>query len=257
MKYFAKKTSPVINALIAVIEVANSPWQQVSDIGDADFVFVVDDRKELAEIYRPDKVFAFFSSRREENLPGNVFHIGLNDMIPAIARMIEFQKTFKPVLPQKKEYATPADTAKTKGSYRVLVIDDTPENLEFAQRLLEGHAVSLANGFAEGMRMLETKEFDVVLTDMEMPANRHYGALSYSGYSLDETYAYGMLVVFEATSRGIPVAVVTDANHHGNWMSAALDSLTKASVNGQRVLFFNNIGKRWDKALVAIESARG
>jgi hypothetical protein len=48
---------------------------------------------------------------------------------------------------------------------------------------------------------------------------------------------------------------VTDAGHHGDWVSALFDDsdLRKLQeVNGQPVLLINYMGKDWNKALKAI-----
>jgi hypothetical protein len=257
MNFFTPKTSPVVNALTQVIGLqGGEEWVSVPNTEHADVVFIVDDREMLAKHYRKDKVFAFFSTAKECNLPENVILIGMNEMIHQIASLMAFIKAFKPEV-TKREHHFPDNIIKVSRAYRVLVIDDVRENTDFAQALLavQDHEVTIVPGFADGMKALKAGKFDFVLSDMHMPGNRHYPALSYDSYRLDETYEYGMLMVFEATALGIPVAIVSDGNHHGNWMSAAMDSLKKATVNGQPVLFFNNIGKRWDIALAELEKA--
>ncbi len=260
MKYFAPKESPVIYALTQVIGLVDDQWVACKSIDEAEVTFIIDDRAMLAELYRKDKMFAYFSTRKQDNqdnLPKNVFPLSLNEMLPQISRMIDFIKAFKPEAETQRHHQFPDDVVKVSRPYRVLVIDDLRENLDFAQALLavQGHDVTLTPGFAEGMKALKVGNFDFVLSDMHMPGNRHYPALSYEAYRLDEGYEYGMLVVFEATALGIPVAIVSDGNHHGNWMSAAMDSLKMATVNRQPVRFFNNIGKRWDIALAELEKA--
>lgn len=258
MKYFSSTPKdPVVLALIQVIQLTDDPWEETPTVEDAKIVFIIDDRAELARLYRKDRVFLFFSTRPERNLPDNVKSINLTgSMLGKIANLIQYAKDFIPPVEVKKVHAMPEAPVKTRGRYRLLVIDDTPENLAFAMALLgQDHDVVTAAGFAEGMALLKSQKFNFVLSDMQMPANKHYPALANDAYRLDETYAYGMLAVFEVTSLGIPIAIVTDANHHGDWMAAALDHLKKAEVNGQPALFFNDIGKRWDKALAALEEA--
>ena len=147
----------------------------------------------------------------------------------------------------------PTDIVSTLKDYRVLVIDDNEDNLALARHLLQPqHQLVTACGFEQGMKALENGEFDAVLSDMEMPANKRYPSLSFSSTRLGEDYGYGFFSVFEVTSRGLPIAVVTAGNHHSSWISAGLDTLKKAVVNGQKVLFYNSIGKRWDIALKAL-----
>jgi molybdopterin-guanine dinucleotide biosynthesis protein len=68
---------------------------------------------------------------------------------------------------------------------------------------------------------------------------------------LDDEVPAGISIMFEATKRGIPVAIVTDSNHHLDWFSSMFDSWQTAEVNGQKVIF-NNRGKQWDHALKAL-----
>jgi len=53
----------------------------------------------------------------------------------------------------------------------VLLVEDNPVNQELALRLLErqGHQVTVANNGAEGVEQFESKHFDVILMDMQMP----------------------------------------------------------------------------------------
>jgi len=62
----------------------------------------------------------------------------------------------------------------------------------------------------------------------------------------------GWAVAAEVTARGIPVAIVTDGNHHTSWVVAMFKKMKSMIMNGQKVLFFANIGKRWDIALKAL-----
>jgi CheY-like chemotaxis protein len=54
---------------------------------------------------------------------------------------------------------------------RVLVVDDHPINHEFAAEALRrlGHAVTTASSGAEALALLETRPFDLVLMDVQMP----------------------------------------------------------------------------------------
>ncbi len=136
-------------------------------------------------------------------------------------------------------------------SHLVLVVDDRADNLGVAISRLIGQRLLLAKGPEEAMRLLNMKgqKPDAVLTDLQMRPDRVYPALNLDGYGVAETIHSGFSVMFEATKRGIPVAIVTDGNHHADWASAMFDSLHEATVNNQKVLFFNNIEKRWDVAL--------
>ena len=60
----------------------------------------------------------------------------------------------------------------TEGNiYNILVVDDEPSYRKAMKRLLnrDGHSVTLAEDGVDGLRILENKEFDMVLTDINMP----------------------------------------------------------------------------------------
>ncbi|MFH2054509.1 MAG: response regulator, partial [bacterium] len=54
---------------------------------------------------------------------------------------------------------------------RVLLIDDNPEFLNSSRDCLEAdnNVVSVANNFAEAVELLESQEFDLVITDLRLP----------------------------------------------------------------------------------------
>ena len=56
-------------------------------------------------------------------------------------------------------------------SFNILVVDDEPSYRKAMKRLLntDGHNVTLAEDGIDGLRILEKKEFDIVLTDINMP----------------------------------------------------------------------------------------
>jgi DNA-binding NtrC family response regulator len=57
------------------------------------------------------------------------------------------------------------------GKERILVVDDSPNTLELLQRNLasEGYGVFSASSVAEAIRVLETTQVDLVVTDLKMP----------------------------------------------------------------------------------------
>lgn len=58
-----------------------------------------------------------------------------------------------------------------EGALEILLVEDNPVNQELALRLLEkqGHRVVVANDGAEGLELFDSKRFDVILMDMQMP----------------------------------------------------------------------------------------
>jgi CheY-like chemotaxis protein len=53
----------------------------------------------------------------------------------------------------------------------VLVMDDDPEILELLKTVIagEGHAADTASSGREGLKMLESREYDLILCDIVMP----------------------------------------------------------------------------------------
>lgn len=258
-----QSSAVVARAIMAVREMWFPEWEteQVELVEEAGLVFVIDDRQALNRIYREvvgKKVVVFFekSGKGLENLPQGV--VGMHIDVPSsiLPGLEAVQKLLDGIVPQLAGpvIAVPDDVEHFSRSYRVLVVDDTPEHLELAQAVLAGHEITTAHGFEEGMRLLKGDGYDAVLTDLKMPENGHYKALAPQNIRPDVFREYGFLMAFEATLLRIPVAIVTDGNHHHDWTSAAFDRFhdIRMNMNGRDVLFFNDIGKRWDKALKAL-----
>ncbi|MCP4685110.1 MAG: response regulator, partial [bacterium] len=57
------------------------------------------------------------------------------------------------------------------GSARILVVDDSPPTLEVIVRNLKGRGFSVcaASNVAEAIRILESAQLDLVITDVKMP----------------------------------------------------------------------------------------
>jgi len=66
--------------------------------------------------------------------------------------------------------ATPASGEAT-APWRILCVDDEANILSSLRRLFRqnGYQIAIAGGGAEGLQMLETQEFDLVISDMRMP----------------------------------------------------------------------------------------
>jgi len=262
-----KETNPLYSALQASIglfdqEPDEKMIQPVETFEEAELVFVIGDRSLLNKHYNKDKVFVLFlfskweieQHKKQEN-PDNVLLGGLNlfeniEMLKVAHGMVTLLRAKVCQTEESKPRTDlPSNIVVTKGSYRVLVIDDTKANLDLAEVLLSKHQVVTALGFEEGMRELAMAKYDAVLSDMHMPDNKHYGSFNMGHAKIGGTNAWGFFSMLEVTAQGSPLAIVTDGNHHEDWVSAGFDHITSANVNGQKVLFFNNIGKRWDTAL--------
>lgn len=135
---------------------------------------------------------------------------------------------------------------------KILVVDDIPEQLELAKRLLSPNTVETAQGWTEAKKRLVSKGeynkdlynnpegFDVVLTDMMMPGEGE-GLADKS--RVGEPVPYGFNVALLALRCGVSkVAVVSngqgdDGNHHENptlWACDTLNGFCFAS----RLMFF-------------------
>src|SRR6266508_5524684 len=65
-------------------------------------------------------------------------------------------------------------------SLRILVVEDHGDTLRVLARLLEhlGPEISLANGAQSALEMVESKEFDVVLSDIGLPDGSGYEVIA-------------------------------------------------------------------------------
>ena len=185
----------------------------------------------------------------------------------------------------------PSDLAKLSRSYMVLVVDDSVQNLSLAAMVLPGQKIAVAQNLADALRLLSLggDKFDAVLTDLNMPPDKAYPALNLERYGVTDTVPAGIADLLLAAPQtwaidagdggglGVlgldaggaqdpcgpttPVLFVdlpegfvvgTDANHHQDFFSAMFDCVKGAEVNGQKVLFRGDSGKRWDRALQAL-----
>lgn len=264
MKFFPFRNSPLLKAFLQVF--GFTPDQkEVGTLEEAD-ICLVTSASDLREAYRPDKFFGFipihdFAVEKAKNQPLNVFVMnGANLIHDTENGAVGFKRAFeawqknqsgKKPIGEAPVHSNLADLSK---SYFVLVVDDTKKNLELATARLVGQQLILAQGPEEALRYLNLggRMPDAVLTDLQMRPDKSYGSLNLDAYGVTETVHSGFAVMLEATKRGIPVAIVTDGNHHQDWASAMFDHIKEVRVNEQKVLFFNNIGKRWDESLKAL-----
>lgn len=261
IKVYAHKPGPVSKAILQVIGL----FQEVSGenaIEEADAILITE-REHLNALYRKDKPFGFILTQTESqpsNLPENVFVISAITLLKdksGIMAFIEWLNTRlgQPGATTKSVAATTeefTDIPAFKRNYRVLVLDNDRKNLRTAEVVLKGHTIVKSTSLQDAATYFATEKFDAVLTDMQMPLDKHFGALSADAINPALEVPYGFAMIFEATKRGLPIAVVTDGNHHQDWVSAMFDHIKGATVNGQKVLFFNHIGKRWDRALKSL-----
>lgn len=254
-------------AFLKVAGLFSDKFDEITDQKSADIVLVVG-TEDLRAVYNANQHFYVLvlpgSRETATSQPDNVRLLNPIDLFDLEKKGTggEMQKFYEQIAKVKADQGEKAvkevltrefpDIAVFRNHYLILVIDDTEENLLTARAVLAGHALVTANRLELALKAIAERKFDAVLTDMQMPPDKSFSALNLDHYGVTETVPYGFAVIFEATKRGMPVAVVTDASHHQDWVSAMFDHIHDATVNGQRVLFFNHIGKRWDKALKAL-----
>lgn len=74
---------------------------------------------------------------------------------------------------------------RTRDSYsdrrlRILVVEDHSDTLQALSRLLShfGHEISVANGAKNALKIIDSKEFDVVLCDIALPDGSGYDVIA-------------------------------------------------------------------------------
>jgi CheY-like chemotaxis protein len=254
MKIKFLQDSTLIRAFRAVFSIDGQ--QIVEKIEDADLIISVGiDQSTRLAYATSDAFFGILEVRPLPNgQPDNVFVMDGASLIHGnrnVATMLERFKVWSSIPRQKKVLEeVPADRiVKFDRVYKVLIIDDKKENLARAMYLLPGQQILPVDSFEMAMNMMKDGGFDAVLTDLHMPPDKGYTAVSLDSYPLGADEPVGMSVVFEATRLGMPVAVVTDANHHLSWFTAMFGGMDGATVNRQKVIFRNDSSKRWDVAL--------
>jgi len=254
---YTHESGPLSRAFLQVFNLTNDKLVETSDQSTAD-VILITGMDDLRPLYNEHQLFLVLLTGVHGHVspsqPVNVCLLdGLNLFGPnGVVKLIQQLESHREALVKRVPETVPvfSDIVRCDKVYRVLVIDDTPKNLRIAEKVLVGHEVATVAGLQEALKkIVDGVTFDAVLTDMEMLPDKQYPSLSLDHYGIRETVPLGFAVVLEMTGRNMPVAVVTDGNHHAGWVSAMFDHIHSANINGQKVLFFNGIGKRWDKAL--------
>lgn len=248
------------NALLNTLRLGS-----VCDNVDEATLVIVEDKRQLQKLYDKNKFFLVARFEEVTNLPENARWFPLSSFLTDVARYINEidAKTGKredassPSLPSVRNGWEYPPSTKPANALHVLIVDDNPENLKLAlvELLNDQYYVTLASGYTEALQLIRSNRYDAVLTDCQMSPETEKSALSLEAITIGETVHNGIFLVFHATRRGARVALVTDANHHQDWVSALLDDSDlrePQTVNGQPVLLINYRGKRWDEALQAL-----
>jgi len=256
MKIYVVCPKPLNLAVERIINSLFTGNTIVKNRGSADLV-ITDEKNKVIRGYRPEQHYLIISFEEILGLPDNAKWVHASQFVSGILQYIsEISSDCDLDDETKKELAIGVEiqpsNCSTHQPLHVLVIDDTIGNLEKAvEQLHDECVITLADGYDKGIELIEKNRYDVVLTDLQMPIGLHHKALSVQNLDISKTVHNGFLIVFMATAKGAQCAVVTDASHHQDWVSASFDDLINQNhtVNGQKVLFFNNIGKNWRQAL--------
>lgn len=262
VKIHAHKPGPVSRAFLQVFGLVGDTFDEVADASQADIILLTGS-DDLRTLYNEHQLFCVLHVDRHRAIAGNQpENVCILDTLHLFGGKDGIEKLTVAIEKHKVSMANPSvrksaivefpDVATFAKRYSVIVIDDTERNRQIAETVLKDQHAVVVSRLDGAVHAMDHGQFDAVLTDMHMPPDEHYRALNLDRFGIKETVPYGFAVILEATKRGLPVAVVTDGNHHEDWISAMIDRMPEAVVNGQKVLFFNNIGKRWDKALKAL-----
>jgi len=265
--------NPLIRAMLFTVPFDENQ-EMVDDPAHAD-VIIADRAADIKALYAEygAKFFLLFDTivdRVEWKEEPNIFAVGrsqlesglLQSAVSAVKKYCAWASAQNTDAVQPNEVSEPFfdDIVLLSRAYTVLVVDDKPGHLETAMCRLVGQQIVLADTPAKALQLLKLEDgdgsdssrpsIDAVLTDLNMKPDQTYPSLALDRYGPNEEVPAGFSLMFEATKRGIPVAIVTDANHHVDWFSAMFDHHKGAVVNGQQVLFCQAHGtKRWDEVL--------
>lgn len=222
----------------------------VENMDEADLVFFLNAR-DIEKEYNEKKFYAYIRISHEENiprLPANCIIIndfGLIGLIETINKVREELKPLEIPVAEVVEEVIPL----RPDALRILVIEDTPKHIASAKSGLAGHKLTVATGYEEAMKILgesmidmqtcKNTMFDVVLTDLQMPMSSK--TLGPDAFKLGQLVPYGIMLMIEASHRGVKhVAVVTDLNHHADWLSAAFDHFRyPINIDGAKVMMMH------------------
>lgn len=221
---FVKVASPISLALKQVIGLFSENITYVEEPMFAD-VIIATEIKDVHSCYTKEQEFAIFSVHPfRKTQPNNVHQFTYGDAL--------FMKFFSDMIEKDFSERTPIDffsgpfRLENPSAMSILVIDDTPRHQKSAATLLADYDLTIARGYDEAMKLLAGNTYEVVLTDMEMPASDHV-----SDPVLGELVPYGLLFYAEAAKKGARhVAVVTNLNHHTDPIANAFDYFCRDSI---------------------------
>ncbi|HEY4511506.1 MAG TPA: hypothetical protein VJH55_01565 [Candidatus Paceibacterota bacterium] len=139
----------------------------------------------------------------------------------------------------------------------ILVVEDKPENIAAAKKMLADHNLTVVSGFDDALTALKRngyarrkveapEKFDVVLTDCLYPkgGTACMGPRGEAVVNCQGEMPYGPMVVFHAIEAGVPhIGLITQGNHHDDPFVFALDSLRGFKSEKVSVVVTNECGE--------------
>lgn len=136
---------------------------------------------------------------------------------------------------------------------KILVIEDGANNIEIAKKLLAEHDLSVISDPEKAFELLDASnkkpfDFDVVLTDMLMPAVQLGQIYDKWSKFVNSEMPFGIMFTLMAAKRGTKyVGLLTSGSHHDHPMSAGLDffPLEKVfKIDDSKVVFCREINQQ-------------
>ena len=213
---FVNVPSPVDLAIKAVIELLNGSVEYIDDPFSANLI-IAENANALLQYYDKDGYYLLIGHRpSKKKQPDNVrvAPCTSSDFFTSLMEILSMEFSERPTIEFR------LDQHIVRGSaYKILVVDDTLIHQVSAAKQITGCDLMIARGYDEAMTMLLEYQYDIVLTDLEMPTSSKI-----SEPVLGELIPYGFLLYTEAAKRGAKhIAVVTDLNHHTDPFANAFD----------------------------------
>src|SRR3989344_8655131 len=146
---------------------------------------------------------------------------------------------------------------------KILVIEDDLVNVEAAKASLTNHEVTIAQSIQEAFDILcdwrwgRGESFDIVMTDVNMPREKFGGVggrvISFPD-ERPESLPAGMAFALAAANLGAKVAILSDRDHHKDYISALLDLVANDPRDSKSLIraFFAPKPKNWGLALAKL-----
>lgn len=122
---------------------------------------------------------------------------------------------------------------------KILVIDDQERNRVSAQELLgEEHDLTVIGSIEDVYQRYCSRygsdsdnrwtEFDLVMTDLFMPVGEYTGAMNTRDHARPTgEIPVGLVFALSAMNAGVPVILLTDMNHHEDWVRSLMDIMIR------------------------------